>query len=127
MPNKQIITDSTKKKYIIAGSEYLTTECLRHHMTKAFPHMQLAACLEDRQAVEQYGDFADIDLVLSDVRLADSSSLEVFDSIGLQVPIVFFGAYDTDYYARQCGIPTARFLMKPPVHNEIAKAVNELI
>lgn len=56
--------------------------------------------------------------------MPDGSAIEAFQSIGLEHPIIFFGAYDPQHYKTD-GLNVAGFLLKPPARQEIEEIIND--
>jgi len=80
---------------VIIEDEELAAEDLVHTLAEVVPSIQILACLQSvEEALAYFQRAPHVDLIFSDIQLGDGISFEIFDSIGLRVPIVFCTAYD---------------------------------
>lgn len=116
--------DSTLN-YVIAVSDHYTAECLRIHVSHRYPNYKMVAHLEDGISVSKYDKFNEVGLIISDVMLADGSAIDIFKECNINIPIIFFGAYEPIHYPTE-GLNVAAFLLKPPAREEIERALERL-
>ncbi len=64
------------------------------------------------------------DLILSDIRLSDGISFEIFENLKLRCPIIFTTAYD-DYAIRAFKLNSIDYLLKPVDEGELRAAMNK--
>jgi DNA-binding LytR/AlgR family response regulator len=65
-----------------------------------------------------------LDLVFSDVQLADGSSFEIFSKVSLECPIIFTTAYDT-YAIEAFNTNGVDYLLKPIEEERLQKAIEK--
>jgi len=112
-------------KVIILEDESRAASYLERLLLKVAPEMKVIARLETiRQAVPFLAEHPDIDLVFSDVQLADGLSFEIFRQVDTRCPIIFTTAYD--HYAIEAfktnGID---YLLKPVEENRLKQAIDK--
>ena len=112
-------------KVIILEDETRAASYLERLLLKVAPEMKVIARLETiRQAVPFLETHPDIELIFSDVQLADGLSFEVFRQVDTRCPIIFTTAYD--HYAIEAfktnGID---YLLKPVEENRLKQAIDK--
>jgi DNA-binding LytR/AlgR family response regulator len=112
-------------KVIILEDESRAANYLERLILKAAPEMKVVAKLESvRDAVPFLAANTDIDLIFSDVQLADGLSFEIFGKVEVKCPIIFTTAYD--HYAIEAfktnGID---YLLKPVEEERLRKAIEK--
>lgn len=111
---------------IILEDETRAANYLERLILKVAPEMKVVAKLESiRDAVPFLTTHADIDLIFSDVQLADGLSFEIFGQAQVKCPIIFTTAYD--HYAIEAfktnGID---YLLKPVDEERLRKAIEKV-
>ncbi len=66
-----------------------------------------------------------IDLIFLDIMLADGTSFELFESISIQIPVIFITAYD-EYALQAFKVNAVDYLLKPVDYEELSQALNKL-
>jgi DNA-binding LytR/AlgR family response regulator len=112
-------------KVIILEDESRAANYLERLILKAAPEMKVVAKLESvRDAIPFLTAHTDIDLIFSDVQLADGLSFEIFGKVEVKCPIIFTTAYD--HYAIEAfktnGID---YLLKPVEEERLRKAIEK--
>ena len=112
-------------KVIILEDESRAASHLERLLLKVAPEMKVIARLETiRQAVPFLAAHPEIDLVFSDVQLADGLSFEIFRQVDTRCPIIFTTAYD--HYAIEAfktnGID---YLLKPVEEGRLKQAIDK--
>jgi DNA-binding LytR/AlgR family response regulator len=113
-------------KVIILEDETRAANYLERLIQKVAPEMKVVAKIETiRNAVPFLTSHDDIDLIFSDVQLADGLSFEIFGQIQVKCPIIFTTAYD--HYAIEAfktnGID---YLLKPVEEDRLQKAIDKV-
>jgi DNA-binding LytR/AlgR family response regulator len=113
-------------KIIILEDEAHAANHLERLITKIAPDMKIVARLESvRDAVSFLNDHTDIDLIFSDIQLADGLSFELFRQVPVKCPIIFTTAYD--HYAIEAfktnGID---YLLKPIAEERLLQAIGKV-
>jgi len=113
-------------KVIILEDETRAANYLERLILKVAPEMKVVAKIETvRDAVPFLKTHDDIDLIFSDVQLADGLSFEIFGQVQVKCPIIFTTAYD--HYAIEAfktnGID---YLLKPVVEDRLKKAIEKV-
>lgn len=111
---------------IILEDEARAANHLARLITKIAPQMHIVASLETvRDAVTFLGRNPDVDLIFSDVQLADGLSFDLFGQVSVKCPIIFTTAYD--HYAIEAfktnGID---YLLKPIEEERLQKALEKV-
>lgn len=112
-------------KIIILEDETRAANYLERLILKAAPEMKVVAKIESvRDAVLFLTTHTDIDLIFSDVQLADGLSFEIFGQVQVKCPIIFTTAYD--HYAIEAfktnGID---YLLKPVEEERLRQAIEK--
>lgn len=63
------------------------------------------------------------DLIFADINLADGSSFEVFQSLQLEIPVIFITAYD-EYAMEAFRVNSVDYILKPVKKEELKRALN---
>jgi len=76
------------------------------------------------QSVNWLQDMARPDLILMDIQLDDGTCFEIFDTIRVDVPVIFTTAYN-DYVLQAFKVNSVDYILKPIVENELLDALNK--
>jgi len=111
---------------IILEDEARAANHLARLIAKIAPEMKIIARLESvRDAVTFLESDGNIDLIFSDIQLADGLSFELFKQVRVKCPIIFTTAYD--HYAIEAfktnGID---YLLKPIEEERLHKAIEKV-
>ena len=112
-------------KVIILEDETRAANYLERLIQKVAPEMKVVAKFESvRDAVPFLTIHSDIELIFSDVQLADGLSFEIFRLVQVKCPIIFTTAYD--HYAIEAfktnGID---YLLKPVEEGRLQRAIEK--
>ncbi len=66
-----------------------------------------------------------VDVIFSDIQLSDGLSFEIFESMSLQLPVIFTTAYN-EYAIRAFKVNGVDYLLKPIQEKEVEAALNKL-
>ena len=111
---------------IILEDEARAANHLARLIAKTAPDMKIVARLESvRDALKFLRENSNIDLIFSDIQLADGLSFELFRQVSVKCPIIFTTAYD--HYAIEAfktnGID---YLLKPIEEERLQKAIEKV-
>jgi DNA-binding LytR/AlgR family response regulator len=75
-------------------------------------------------SVDWFKNNPDPDLVLMDIHLEDGQSFSIFETINLQVPVIFTTAFD-EYTIKAFKVNSVDYLMKPLNYEELVAAIEK--
>lgn len=82
----------------------------------------LARSVQDaKQLLESTSDYA---LIFSDVRLLDGTAFELFDTVKINIPVIFCSAYD-EYLFKAFKSNGIEYVLKPYTADDIANALKK--
>lgn len=110
---------------LILEDESRAANYLERLIQKVVPGMKVVAKIESvRDAIPFVNAHSDIELIFSDVQLADGLSFEIFSKVTVKCPIIFTTAYD--HYAIEAfktnGID---YLLKPVEEDRLKQAIEK--
>ena len=112
-------------KILIIEDEPLVAKDLQSHLNKLAPDaIQLGPLTSVAAAVKWFNENALPDLILSDIRLSDGSSFEIFEKLNVTCPIIFTTAYD-EYAIRAFKLNSIDYLLKPVDVKELDSALKK--
>lgn len=112
-------------KVIIIEDEFLTAQRLDAMITKYDATIEVQAILPSvSDAVQWFKNNPDPDLVFMDIHLEDGQSFSIFETINLDVPVIFTTAYD-EYMIKAFKVNSVDYLMKPLNYDELVKAIDK--
>lgn len=98
---------------LILEDETLAAEKIENYLREIDPGIVITAKLKSiESAVEWLSKNEHPDLILSDIRLLDGLSFEIFQKVKVQKPVVFTTAYD-QYALRAFEVNSLDYLLKP--------------
>lgn len=112
-------------RYIIIEDERLAYEDVKRMMERLRPDYELAGWA---QGVEQGALMlheTEVDLLISDIRLEDGLSFDLFDQLGTDLPIIFTTAYD-EFALKAFTVNGIGYLLKPIDEGELDAALRKL-
>jgi two-component system, LytTR family, response regulator len=112
-------------KVLIIEDETRAANHLERLIKKIAPEMEVVAKLESvRDSVEYLSKGEEMELIFSDIQLADGLSFEIFTQVRIACPIIFTTAWD--HYAIEAfktnGID---YLLKPVEEERLVKAIGK--
>lgn len=112
-------------KILIIEDEPLAAKDLQQLLLFIQPSIQIVATLSSVDAARQwFANHPKPDLILSDIRLSDGISLEIYENMEVTCPIIFTTAYD-DYAIRAFKLNSIDYLLKPIDKDELAAALKK--
>jgi len=110
-------------KVLIIEDEERAARHLERLLLSAGRDISIAACFETvRQSVEYLKTHPAIDLIFSDIQLADGLSFEIFDRISPHCPIIFTTAWDS-YTLEAFNTNGIDYLLKPIEEKRLWQAI----
>lgn len=113
-------------RILIIEDETRAANQLERVLKKVAPE---AVVLDKLETVEEAVDYLkgspSLDLILSDIQLADGLSFEIFSQIELNCPIIFTTAYD-QYAIEAFRTNGIDYLLKPVAEDRLAEALGKL-
>ena len=101
------------KRVIIVEDETAAAVNLRSMLSIVAPEAEVVEVLESvEEAVEFFKAEVDADIVFMDIHLADGDSFRIFDSVDIEIPIIFTTAYD-QYALEAFKVNSIDYLLKP--------------
>ena len=98
---------------LVIEDEYLAYLRLEKKlMTLDFPLTISKWCDSIENSIAYLNMKTNIDLIIMDIRLGDGLSLEIFDKININIPIIFTTAYD-EYMMKAFKFHSVDYLLKP--------------
>ena len=114
------------RRVIIVEDETAAAVNLRSMLTNIDPATEVVAVLESvEEAVEFFSKEVDADVVFMDIHLADGDSFRIFDSVDIEIPIIFTTAYD-QYALEAFKVNSIDYLLKPFKEEELRRALEKL-
>jgi len=110
---------------LVAEDEALAMERLVSMITGYDPSIVLTAQVDSVSEVVKFLQSGKtVDLMFLDIQLADGKSFEIFDTIPIDVPIIFTTAYD-QYALKAFKLHSIDYLLKPVQNEELFKALDK--
>ena len=110
---------------LIIEDEPLVAKDLQSHLNKLIPEAKQIGPLTSVSGAKKWFSENEIpDLILSDIRLSDGSSFEIFEKLNVTCPIIFTTAYD-EYAIRAFKLNSIDYLLKPIDINELDSALKK--
>ncbi len=112
-------------KVIILEDENRAVNHLKRLLQRVAPEMEVKAVFETvREAIVYLSEEAPVELIFSDVQLADGISFEIFSKVSINCPIIFTTAYDT-YAIEAFNTNGIDYLLKPIEEGRLEKAIEK--
>ncbi len=109
-------------KTIIIEDEKLAAERLEELILEINPSIDITAILPSVEKSIAYLKQNKPDLIFLDIQLEDGLSFSIFESINIDVPIIFTTAYD-QYAIKAFRLNSIDYLLKPIKKNELKEAL----
>lgn len=112
-------------KVVIIEDEALTAQRLRQLLLKYDADIEVLAVLPSvEESVAWFKENDDPELIFMDIHLEDGQSFSIFETINLDVPVIFTTAYD-DYMIQAFKVNSVDYLMKPIGLEELSAAIDK--
>ncbi|WP_273566033.1 LytR/AlgR family response regulator transcription factor [Maribacter halichondriae] len=112
-------------KVLIIEDEISASENLAYLLGNIDETIEVVEVLDSVKAsVAYFGQPRDIDLVFSDIHLADGLSFEIFDQVKIDSPIIFTTAYD-QYTLKAFKLNSIDYLLKPIDEEELSASLKQ--
>ena len=112
-------------KVIILEDESRAVNHLKRLIERVAPHMEITGTFETvRDSIAYLKDNPELELIFSDVQLADGTSFEIFSRIPVSCPIIFTTAYDT-YAIEAFNANGIDYLLKPIEEERLKTAIGK--
>ena len=114
------------KRIVIVEDETAAAVNLRSMLATILPDAEIVEVLESvEEAVTFFGAGVDADVVFMDIHLADGDSFRIFQSVDIDIPIIFTTAYD-QYALEAFKVNSIDYLLKPFKEEELQRAIDKL-
>lgn len=114
------------RKVVIVEDETAAAVNLRAMLKNIEPDMEVVEVLESvAEAVDFFSSKVDADVVFMDIHLADGDSFRIFQSVDIDIPIVFTTAYD-EYALQAFKVNSVDYLLKPFKEEDLQRALAKL-
>lgn len=110
-------------KILIIEDEALVARGLESLVLRLVPGATIVGIIGSVEAaIKWFDENTTPDLILSDIRLSDGISFEIFESLHLHCPVIFTTAYD-EYAMRAFKLNSIDYLLKPIDEQELERAL----
>ncbi len=114
------------KRVIIVEDETAAQLNLRSMLHSIVPDCEVVEVLESvEESVEYFSKGVDADVVFLDIHLADGDSFRIFQSVDIDIPIIFTTAYD-EYALEAFKVNSVDYLLKPFKEEDLRRALDKL-
>lgn len=114
------------KRVIIVEDETAAQLNLRSMLTTLLTDVEVVEVLESvEESVEYFSGEVDADVVFMDIHLADGDSFRIFQSVDINIPIIFTTAYD-EYALEAFKVNSVDYLLKPFKEEDLRRALDKL-
>ncbi|MGC8749221.1 LytR/AlgR family response regulator transcription factor [Hydrotalea sp.] len=112
-------------KVVIVEDEFLTAQRLDGMLNKYDSTIEVQAILPSvADAVQWFKENQGTDLIFMDIHLEDGQCFQIFETINLEIPIIFTTAYD-EYMIKAFKVNSIDYLMKPINFEELVQAIEK--
>lgn len=111
-------------KLVIIEDESIAIRKLKKLIHEINPEIEVVGTLEsvfDAKKWFQANSLSQLDLLLCDIQLSDGLSFEIFETIEVNIPIIFTTAYD-EYALKAFKVNGVDYLLKPIQKEELKQA-----
>ena len=113
------------KRVIIVEDETAAQLNLRSMLTTLLTDVEVVEVLESvEESVEYFSGEVDADVVFMDIHLADGDSFRIFQSVDINIPIIFTTAYD-EYALRAFKVNSIDYILKPIKADDLQRALEK--
>lgn len=112
-------------KVVIIEDEFLTAQRLDGMLNKYDDTIEVQAILPSvADSVQWFKQNEGTELVFMDIHLEDGQCFQIFDTINMELPVIFTTAYD-EYMIKAFKVNSIDYLMKPINFDELVKAIEK--
>ena len=112
-------------RVVIIEDETAAAQNLSSILRKIYPDVEIVATIDTvEDSVDFFRTAPSLELVFMDIHLADGASFRIFDSVEVEVPIIFTTAYD-QYAIEAFKVNSIDYLLKPIAEADIRRAVEK--
>ena len=112
-------------RVVIIEDETAAAQNLSSILRKVCPDIEIEATIDTVvDSVEFFRTKPSLDLVFMDIHLADGASFRIFDSVDVDVPIIFTTAYD-QYAIEAFKVNGIDYLLKPINEADIRRSIEK--
>jgi DNA-binding LytR/AlgR family response regulator len=113
-------------RVIIVEDETAAAVNLRSMLSAILPQVEVVEVLESvEEAVAFFRGGVEADVVFMDIHLADGDSFRIFQSVDIDIPIIFTTAYD-QYALEAFKVNSIDYLLKPFKEEDLKRAIDKL-
>jgi DNA-binding LytR/AlgR family response regulator len=110
---------------LIVENEKPAAEKIVRLLEKIDRSLTIAGIVETVEgAINQLQNEAPPDLILMDIQLDDGLCFEIFETIGIDIPVIFTTAYD-EYMLKAFKVNSVDYLLKPVEEDALRNAINK--
>ena len=114
------------RRVIIVEDETAAAVNLRSMLASIDSNVEVLAVLESvEEAVEFFSSDVEADVVFMDIHLADGESFRIFQSVDINIPIIFTTAYD-EYALQAFKVNSIDYILKPYKEEDLRRALEKL-
>lgn len=114
------------RRVIIVEDETAAAVNLRSMLASIDYNVEVLAVLESvEEAVEFFSSDVEADVVFMDIHLADGESFRIFQSVDINIPIIFTTAYD-EYALQAFKVNSIDYILKPYKEEDLRRALDKL-
>lgn len=114
------------KRIVIVEDETAAVVNLRNMLATVAGEVEVVAVLESVvEAVEYFSGSPETDIVFMDIHLADGDSFRIFNSVDINIPIIFTTAYN-EYALEAFKVNSIDYLLKPYKEDDLRRALDKL-
>lgn len=112
-------------KTVIIEDEKLASKALAHSLSQISDDVQVEAVLSSvAESIAYFSAGPDVDIIFSDVQLADGHSFEIFKEVSIKTPVIFTTAYD-EFMLNAFTCNGIDYLLKPVDDKELKEALDK--
>lgn len=112
-------------KTVIIEDEKLASKVLAHALTGIDAEVQVEAVLSSvAESIAYFSAGPEVDIIFSDVQLADGHSFEIFKEVSIKTPVIFTTAYD-EFMLNAFTYNGIDYLLKPVDEQELKEALDK--
>ena len=112
-------------RILIIEDEHYAARRLETLILKELPEVTILGVIDSvEEAVAFLSSHVEPNLIFMDIQLADGLSLQIFDQIKINCPVIFVTAYD-EYALNAFKVNGIDYLLKPIEEEDLCKAINK--